>query len=93
MFHKKTEKKEYDKERLIPVIRCSICTGEQVAGFKDLHSKKNIDLRYSFRNGINAGYSMLKKRWEETLSCLHFLFCSGLTQRNVLFDGVRDTVV
>ena len=24
----------YDAERLTPVIRCSICTGEQVAGFR-----------------------------------------------------------
>ena len=25
----------YDPERQVPVIRCSICTGEKVAGFKD----------------------------------------------------------
>lgn len=25
----------YDRGSKIPVIRCSICTGEQVAGFKD----------------------------------------------------------
>ncbi len=25
----------YDRERLTPVIRCSICTGEQVAGFRE----------------------------------------------------------
>ena len=25
----------YDHERLEPVLRCSICTGEQVAGFRD----------------------------------------------------------
>ncbi len=25
----------YDRERLEPAIRCSICTGEQVAGFRD----------------------------------------------------------
>ena len=35
MFGRKTvEKKEYDRENLHPVLRCSICTGEQVAGFK-----------------------------------------------------------
>ena len=28
------EKKAYDSETLVPVIRCSICTGEQVAGFR-----------------------------------------------------------
>ena len=26
----------YDRERLEPVIRCSICNGEQVAGFCDI---------------------------------------------------------
>ena len=26
----------YDPEKQRPVIRCSICTGEQVAGFRDL---------------------------------------------------------
>lgn len=26
----------YDKENKIPVIKASICNGEQVAGFKDL---------------------------------------------------------
>ena len=28
----------YDKARLEPVIRCSICTGEQVAGFMNRES-------------------------------------------------------
>lgn len=35
-FRKKTEKRSYDRLRQKPVIRASICTGEQVAGFKDL---------------------------------------------------------
>ena len=35
-FKKKLEKKPYDKLRKKPVIMASICTGEQVAGFKDL---------------------------------------------------------
>ena len=35
-FKKRLEKKTYDKSRKKPVIRASICTGEQVAGFKDL---------------------------------------------------------
>lgn len=30
----------YDKENKKPVIRCSICTGEQVVGFKDIHTGK-----------------------------------------------------
>lgn len=28
----------YDRENKRPVLRCSICTGEQVAGFLDIHT-------------------------------------------------------
>ena len=31
-----TQKQQYDKTKQKPVIRASICTGEKVAGFKDL---------------------------------------------------------
>lgn len=37
-FRKKNEKKTYDHENLRPVIKASICNGEQVAGFQDIHS-------------------------------------------------------
>ena len=40
MFHKKIQKETYDKENQKPVIRSSICTGEKVAGFRDLHTGK-----------------------------------------------------
>lgn len=30
----------YDRERERPVLKCSICNGEQVAGFKDIHTGK-----------------------------------------------------
>ncbi len=41
MFSKKTQvKREYDKENQRPILKCSICTGEQVAGFKDIHTGK-----------------------------------------------------
>ena len=33
---KKENQKSYDRENKIPVIKASICNGEQVAGFKDL---------------------------------------------------------
>ena len=33
---RKPEQKTYDRETQKPVIRASICNGEQVAGFKDL---------------------------------------------------------
>lgn len=45
---KKTGKAEsgntYNKEGKIPVIRASICTGEKVAGFKDVETGKFEDL-------------------------------------------------
>lgn len=34
----------YDKTGKVPVIRASICTGEKVAGFKELESGKFEDL-------------------------------------------------
>lgn len=37
-FKKKTEKKTYDRENQRPVIKASICNGEQVAGFQDIHT-------------------------------------------------------
>ena len=37
-FKKKPEKKTYDKENKKPVIKASICNGEQVAGFCDIHT-------------------------------------------------------
>ena len=40
LFKKKIVKKSYDREHMKPVIRASICTGEQVAGFKDLRTGK-----------------------------------------------------
>ena len=33
-------KKTYDKENKRPILKCSICNGEQVAGFKDIHTGK-----------------------------------------------------
>lgn len=46
LFQKKTskkqtvEKREYDKANEKPVLKCSICNGEQVAGFKDQRTGK-----------------------------------------------------
>ena len=40
MFRKKIAKETYDKENQKPIIRSSICTGEKVAGFKDIHTGK-----------------------------------------------------
>ena len=41
---KKEPPVQYDKEGKVPVIRSSICTGEQVAGFKELSSGRFQEL-------------------------------------------------
>lgn len=54
LFMKEQAVQSYDRENLRPVIRESICTGEQTAGFKNIHTGKftavmlirtNADLR------------------------------------------------
>lgn len=40
MFGRKKIQKSYDPREKKPVLKCSICNGEQVAGFKDLHTGK-----------------------------------------------------
>jgi hypothetical protein len=44
MFKKKNEKRVYDTTKLKPALHCSICTGEQVAGFKNLETGKFEDV-------------------------------------------------
>ena len=46
LFKKKCVVQSYDKENKKPVIKASICNGEQVAGFKDIHTGK-IDFTFS----------------------------------------------
>lgn len=40
LFSKRTKKKTYDRSNQKPVIKASICNGEQVAGFKDIRTGK-----------------------------------------------------
>lgn len=40
LFMKKIIVKTYDKDNKKPVIKASICNGEQVAGFKDIYTGK-----------------------------------------------------
>lgn len=67
MFGRKkemTKKETYDKENLRPVIKASICNGDQVAGFKNIHTgqfmeimsiKSNKDLgEFLWKYGIAA---------------------------------------
>ena len=44
LFKKHTEKKSYDPTTHRPVIKCSICTGEQVAGFEDIRNRTFEDV-------------------------------------------------
>ncbi|MDO5409335.1 MAG: aspartate dehydrogenase [Lachnospiraceae bacterium] len=44
LFFKKQKKISYDKTGKKPVIRASICTGEQVAGFKEIKTGKFEEL-------------------------------------------------
>ncbi|MBQ6655159.1 MAG: hypothetical protein IJM79_06525 [Erysipelotrichaceae bacterium] len=39
LFAKKKDRKTYDSGQVRPVIRCSICTGEKVAGFQSLSTR------------------------------------------------------
>lgn len=40
IFKKKSTPLPYDKINKKPVVKASICNGEQVAGFKDIHTGK-----------------------------------------------------
>lgn len=44
LFRKKQEIRTYDRENQKPAIRSSICTGEKVAGFQDIHTGKFTDI-------------------------------------------------
>lgn len=47
MFKKKkiqSSSKSYNPTTHKPILKCSICTGEQVAGFKELHTGKFEDV-------------------------------------------------
>ena len=70
LFKKKSIVKSYDKENKRPVIKASICNGEQVAGFKDIHTGKieevmlirsqadleNFKAMYGIDEAITKGY-------------------------------------
>lgn len=61
----------YDKTGKIPVIRSSICTGEQVAGFKDIVSGKFEELMLirgekdlaEFLSRYQVEESEIKREW------------------------------
>ena len=70
LFKKKIVKKTYDREHMKPVIRASICTGEEVAGFKDIRTGKieeiiNNNILNKYRiPGAHTGYIPYSKACE-----------------------------
>ncbi len=71
MFRKKTATQPYDKETQQPVIRASICNGEQVIGFKEkgtgkftevslIRSRKDLE---KFLETYGVAESDIKKEW------------------------------
>lgn len=62
---KKTAVSTYDKSGKIPVIRSSICTGEQVAGFKDPVSGKFDELML-IRDGRDLAEFLHRYQVEES---------------------------
>lgn len=41
---KKVRRESYDRENLRPIIRASICTGEKVAGFRDVRTGRFTEI-------------------------------------------------
>ena len=68
---KRRDASPYDKTGKIPVIRSSICTGEQVAGFKDTVSGKFEELMLirgekdlaEFLSRYQVEESEIKREW------------------------------
>ncbi len=71
MFRKKQKTNSYDKENLRPIIRASICTGEQVAGFKDINTGKFTEVMlirdskdlYEFKEMYGIKDEEISKEW------------------------------
>ena len=71
MFRKIQKQKSYDKENLRPVIRASICNGEQVAGFKDVNTGKFTEVMlirdhndlYEFKEMYGIRDEEISKEW------------------------------
>lgn len=65
MFRRKVIKEPYDKENQIPVIRASICNGEQVAGFKNMQNGKFTEVM-AIRNRSDLNMFLEEYGVEET---------------------------
>ena len=75
-YEQKNEQKQggefyFDRENQKPVIRASICTGEQVAGFKDIRTGKFTDIMLvrdhkdmeEFTSKYNISRDEITKEW------------------------------
>jgi len=58
-FNKKLQKEPYDRNSKKPVIHASICTGEKVAGFKDIQTGKFHEVMV-IRNDSDLKFFMQK---------------------------------
>ena len=59
MFQKKIKVEPYDKSNKTPILKCSICNGERVAGFKDNHTGKFEEVMV-IRDGKDLDWFMEK---------------------------------
>ncbi len=64
MFHKKIKTNTYDHVNQKPVVKCSICNGEQVAGFRDIHTGKFEEVMLSFKMRDWMKLHMTRSFWE-----------------------------
>ena len=62
LFKKKIPEQTYDKASQKPVIKASICNGEQIAGFKDLERFKKM---YGIEDEIGKEYWYGEKELRE----------------------------
>ena len=72
-FKKKTKTKSYDAENKKPVIKASICNGEQVAGFQDIHTGA-FDEVMLIRGSRDLDPHIL--RWQSHRSAHHYVMAT-----------------
>lgn len=65
LFNKKIKVEPYDKEKLKPIIKASICNGEQVAGFREKATGAFVEVML-IRNEKDMNYFLKKYNIEES---------------------------
>lgn len=71
LFRRKEVEESYDRENLRPVIRSSICNGERIAGFRDIHTGRLTEVMLirddrdleEFRRWYDIPAEEIKKEW------------------------------